>query len=102
MNSLKSMSSRRLNRNTIRHDYSRKDFGCKSCEAYDCKGCDNQVADDSSSEGSDVDRWIATLSDLDENFDTPAADSGAETTHVEDRTLTQLVNPRPTLPIITD
>ncbi len=93
------MSSRKSNRNTRSQDYSRKDYGCKACDGYDCKGCDNQVGeqnqsvDDSSSEGSDVQRWIETLSDVEENFLTPVADSGTEeSASVEDHTLVHPVD----------
>ena len=93
------MSSRKSNRNIKRQDYSREDFGCKSCDSYECKGCDDKVASESSSsEGSEVERWIATLSDIEDNFQTPAADSGAESS--QDQTLTQVDSDTEELPTV--
>ena len=92
------MSSRKSNRNVKRQDYSREDFGCKSCDSYECKGCDDKVVSESSSEGSEVERWIATLSDIEDYYQTPAADSGAAS--FRDQTLTQVNSNTEELPTI--
>lgn len=84
------MNTRKSKRNINRRkDYSRKDYGCENCEIHDCKGCEETEGIESTSGESDVERWIATLSDVDESYSTPVAGSCTEGT-IEDLTSTDL------------
>lgn len=69
------MSSQRSRQNVKRQNYV-----CTKCENYDCKDCVSKPSTsiESTSEESNLEHWIATLSDLDESFSTPVADSGSE------------------------